>query len=405
MVLFREPLFESTYEIEETWLHWTCRGQLVRLCPATRGAALGGCWRRSENEQAWSDCRIEVSLRDVESLAGKPLNAPRLMPSKRARLRAARFLAGEWPRAWRDLVRPFREAHWPLLWMLDQGGEAARELLASNPALGWLAAKELHQRVDLALLLAERRREIAAACGLPGTESVVRTLAKVKLAEVDAELLNRLRQSFSQPAERAVTHLGSINRAALKVATDPAWRSRWSPRAMASLARVQHPDLTRSIEQQLTLLEEESARTREPLPRVETLADLNAALGFRFRVENTAAPKTTPELPALAGLVIEPLLHRWQLKEESEEMHHCIGTEASYWRRIQCDNLRAFRVTSPWRLTFTISRRLVGHAREWHFVEVKGKFNAQPPREAMAQLERWLARYGEPDKAEGKSAS
>lgn len=205
------------------------------------------------------------------------------------RVAACRFLVEHWPEQARTCVRAFPTNHWPLLQFVNAGGEPALELLGSNPALGYLAA-----RAGTANQVGLRRRALAALVGFPETEHAVRLLRKVPLPWISDDFLGQLRTALvggdmddgdtddggdgECDADAILSHLVRINPLALEVARDPELRGRVAPDCLERLsrisARVSHCDL-------IARMREMVARSRdraETPPRIRTLADLDRAV-------------------------------------------------------------------------------------------------------------------------------
>ncbi len=391
-MLFTESVFAVDFSLEPNVLLRRCSTHTERLVPTGPNF---GAWRMPQQVPFTPQLSIPI----VERTARAPLPVRRPWPSHRRRKEAAEFLLDCWPSAWRERVRTFGDAHWPLLGFLFQGGEAARELLDSSPALAYLTALEAPQ--ELPSVVIQKRKQLAARFGFPASQHAVRALSKIPAPELSVSLLTKLRASLQSPsADVLLSHLPAINSPVLEIATSETWRNRIAAPGLREIALL--PTGTRTLADRLEAIARQSRRENLPLPEARTLADLNRAYlrAFAAPVEAplppvpNVAPRATrwtaaspfPAPPIAASQGIEALVSPQDLALEGTLMRHCIGSNSYYEEEIRAGRLYAYRIFSPQRLTFTIRRQ----GGTWTLQEVNGHRNSAASAESMEILEAWL---------------
>ena len=324
-----------------------------------------------------------------------PSWSPRpLRPRQKNRIAACQFLVNAWPLHVRDLVRRFPTAQWQLLMFLNDGGDAALDLLESNPALGFLVGIGTFAGRDgttsLLAALSQKRRHLAAQFRFAPTEASLKMLQKVPPDAVTLPLLDSIRDALQDHrCERVLAHMSRITPAVLKVVIRPELFGRFTPAAIRQLERLSPETPHFDILGRLEDLADSASRKGVVVPMIRSLRDIDAA----FRSPPPPARKPArepkvrfPEPPVLETKTIRAIRSRSALRQEGHVMRHCIGTNRYYLREILGGNLHAYRVLKPMRLTLAI-RELAG---EWQIGEVKGCENALPTQAAMTAINTWL---------------
>lgn len=373
-----------------------------------------GAWQLTAGAWQPFDPRIDISAIEKNARRSEIARLNRRCAA------ACRFLIERWPQEARDVIRGFPSAHWQLLQFVNTGGLPALELLRSNPALGYLAA-----RAGAADQVGLRRRSLAAFCGFPETEHAVRLLRKVPIAWISNEFLAQLRAAMTDErgTDTVLSHLARINPIALEVARDPELRDLVEPDCLARLSRVSaavsHCDL---IARMRGLLAKAHGRALPP-PRFRQLADLDRPLSLPAiaapRPARTRAvpdclvipadipappplqPAThrtrglvfpTPPLPGFAvpGLSISAIGSHSELIVEGDIMEHCAGSQKSYARRVAAGRLYFYRMVVPERLTIAVRPGVGG----WTVEEMKGFRNRSPLDSSRTLVANWLRGCG-----------
>jgi hypothetical protein len=304
-------------------------------------------------------------------------------------------LVNAWPLHMRDLVRRFPTAQWELLMFLNDGGDAAFDLLQSNPALGFLVSTGTFAgRGETASLLAatlsQKRRHLADQFGFAPTEASLKILQKVPPDAVTLPLLDSIREALrDHRCERVLAHMSRITPAVLKVVMRPELFGRFTPAAISQLERISPATPHFDILGRLEDLAASASRKGVIVPMIRSLRDIDAAFlpllpPARRPVREPKA--RFPEPPVPETETIRAIRSRSALRQEGHVMRHCIGTNRYYLREILGGDLYAYRVSAPMRLTLAI-RRVAG---EWQIGEAKGVENALPTQAAMTAVRTWL---------------
>ena len=395
-MFFSESVFDVDYQIVGDQL--LCRYQECdeQIVPWGRGA---GAWRTGGSD--WLPCCPEIDIAFMEEIASTALAARPVGPRQKSRIAACLFLLIAWPLHVRDLVRRFPTAQWQLLMFLNDGGDAALDLLESNPALGFLMATgtfaERGGTASLLVALSQKRRHLAGQFGFPPTEASLKILQKVPPNAVTLPLLDSIRDALlDHRCERVLAHMSRVTPAVLKVVMRPELFERFTPAAIRQLERISPERPQFDILGRLENLADSANRKGVVVPMIRSLRDIDAA--FRppppLAGKPARAPKVRfPEPPVVETDTIRAIRSRSALRQEGHVMRHCIGSNRYYLREILGGNLYAYRVSAPMRLTLAI-RRVAG---EWHIGEVKSFENALPTKAAVAAIETWLRGQPTPD--------
>ena len=148
-MFFSESVFDVDYQIVGDQL--LCRYQECdeQIVPWGRGA---GAWRTGGSD--WLPCCPEIDIAFMEEIASTSRSARPLGPRQKSRIAACQFLLNALPLHVRDLVRRFPTAQWQLFMFLNDGGDAALDLLESvgsdvahEPAVAAESSEQIRLRV------------------------------------------------------------------------------------------------------------------------------------------------------------------------------------------------------------------------------------------------------------------
>jgi hypothetical protein len=315
-----------------------------------------GAWRRRSG-LSWRDWEPEFNLPELARLgdSGDSSAAP------------ARFLLGSWPERARALAGRFAESHWSLLQFCNRQGEAAMQMLESNPAIGMLLAQARRlgplneQPGDL---LSKKRREIAAWFGFPASEACVRILAKVTPPAATVAKLRCLRDYIGQVrgAEETLSRLPRLNEPALSVLFDPLLRREVPPVRLSALAQ-----------------NDDDMAAQDYFDEI--------AKGWRERmrlVQMQALPRGSFPAPPVDGIeAIAAIRTKDELVTEGRLMHNCV---ADYAGRVKRGTAYIYRMTAPERATICIVPSPVG----WILEEAKGPCNRALSYTTHDMIRAWL---------------
>ena len=264
-------------------------------------------------------------------------------------------------------------------------------LLESNPALfalvsaywdeGWLLGLD----DCLAGTLVGKQRALAAILGLPLAEWQVRVLRKLAWYPLSAHEWSRFARQLRNTALAShLQHAPFIAPSAVMFLASEAAVLRWSPKLaadwLAELLRTHHDyaHLTASNVHNAILVADRLG-IEPPACHFRQLEDV--LLGPKSRLLDVQMPYA----PALPGLGAEPLLTLRALKQEGEEMHHCLGQPQDLINGLRGSHAY-YRITAPERLTLSLVRE---HER-WTVDQLRGPNNAEVEDKTRTRVARSL---------------
>jgi hypothetical protein len=301
----------------------------------------------------------------------------------------------------RLVVQPYAEGHWKLLAWMARTGDAAQDLVVSNPSLAFALAcyREFRARRGRPveayappLLVYEKQRRILGWLGFPSSEAVRHILQKVEHPAINAQRLLALRPRLADAGVRQrLAHLPRIGKSVLRMAADGSVLA-VTPRMLQD---IQAGQLDPPDRRALALLHDmvrmwQQVRPRAPLPlfhRFARIGEVHDQLAQEVNREATAAAPmqaapAAPPLPETDAIVA--LTTRQQLVEEGEAQHNCV---ASYFGSVALGYRAIYRVLKPERATLSLVRRRAG----WRIEQLKGPYNRSVRPETRRAVSLWLA--------------
>lgn len=241
------------YAIRGESLEMICGNRRERWRPG--GPEPGAWWQTPGSD--WERFEPALHLPTAERISCRPVNF-----AERGWQSAYQFLLGHWSEEVRTLIRPLPGSHWRLL--LRSRDPAFQDLLFSHRPLAAFLCQSVDGEKEFAGLVGKRRRAIIAALGLPGTDAVVRLLARVSAEDLTLEMLEQLRTAFRGEAEvvRRLTHLPRMNLPLLRILMTPEYRRAFQFEALLQVGRAPTEPATDSIFPRLEQAQESSGRVR-----------------------------------------------------------------------------------------------------------------------------------------------
>lgn len=322
----------------------------------------------------------------------------RLRTGLTLRSQAARDFLAHFPERVLALAGAPPERHWHLITLLARV-PGADELAEGNLALAHAMAsswvfrpRSESQPFRSARRVVRRRRpQIAEWLGFPARPAVVRVLAKVRPSALTVRGLLYLRRTLcSEPIPKALLHLPSLDRCALRIVTDPQLVSH----VTHSFLDDANSDPTEAgLERVAYMLDDilrmagELGQRLGPLRSVSELRRVHDELAESLnRSANEELASTIIPPPPVAGTdEIVPLASAAEILVEGREMHHCV---ASYIRRVAAGQVYVYRVLAPERATLSLRSDRDG----WELDQLQGPGNAAVQHETVQQVQAWLAR-------------
>jgi hypothetical protein len=286
-------------------------------------------------------------------------------------------------------IARFPREHWQALNDFSSGYAGAADLIETSPPLAVCLANAatwdtlLASGLQVSNLIKQRRRKICEALGFPGTESVVRILAKIAPEACNIAALMRMRRRFQNPhLVKILSHITQIGEAELRLI------AYWEPSTYVSvplfleLAAKPKTESFRLLAD-TELMMERSDNIFPPLMSVIDVYRLHGRL-VREQQEKEIATSPFPPPPIMGTATIQPILTPQELQEEGRQQNHCV----SIYAEEVVDNLAyVYRVLEPERATVSIIR---SDDDSWELGEFAGADNSQVSNESMLVVKDWL---------------
>lgn len=307
-------------------------------------------------------------------------------------------------------VGPFKWRQFVLLRLIRHCPETL-ELLQSNPVLAWLcadaiAAQEVPVPKAREIILA-RRRDICAFAGLAATESMVRSIGRMKADDytqdlffnlqkilIDKEKVSRLRLIKKVPASEMRNLCLRFDYMAWALSGEDkngvtVW-DKMGDNVGTNGYRIWTDTMGLGRNLRIPDTEKRLARCKsfEELQHIHdrwsrTLSrDRAVRLTGEFFEKYGTSSFPQPPLPGNADIV--PVITIKELLEEGADMHHCVG---SYAERVMTGESYIYRVLRPQRATLEISDTGDMH----HICQLKLAQNGEPSPETWAKVRYWFA--------------
>jgi hypothetical protein len=294
-----------------------------------------------------------------------------------------------WAAAQVERVEPCFQ--WRLLRWLERTGPPGAELCEGNLALAVLLAAEGERRgLDASQVVLWRRRRVAAALGLPGSESCVRLLGKLQYAGLRPSLVERVARWTHDPETlRRIGHVPRIGLAGwmLHDSGEFAWLDD------GLLTRLLATDDEAALESlhRFTELARSFRRLGHPIPgpihSVGRLAAEAEEMAMRFdQLRDLPGSRRLagPPVPAARGF-IEAMRSVRDVHEEALIMGHCVLDYV--WDALE-GRVALYRVLQPKRATLCLRRSPSG---VWGIDELRQRNNYSPGAATRDAVETWLS--------------
>jgi len=306
----------------------------------------------------------------------------------------------------RDAVAPFTWRHFVLLRMIRLCPQTI-ELVQSNPMLAWILADTIAVQeipmTDAVKWVFRKRREILDFCMGIDSESVVRTLSKIRGGEYSQNVFVELRLLLKKP--QLLDDLRHVKIYANKlylireyrhfaqwifaVMHEDAWDAYGEGNSDADMIRLWRDttylgetlgvaDPTKCMFECGSIDELRRLHDRWTL----TLNNSHAAQRLA-EFEDKFGSRSFPAPPHPGNRDIVPILTMEELLREGEEMHNCV---ASYAHRIMAGECFIYRVLKPERATLEIAAK----GGSVTVLQMKLACNQEPSGYAQRRVADWI---------------
>lgn len=309
------------------------------------------------------------------------------------------------PKQVREVIAPFRFGQWSLL-RLASAHPRFLDLMASNPALGWMLANwgtlrgtpSVDPLATARVLVPLRQRNIAEWVGFPQTEAAVRVIRRIPPTDCSMMAYRALSILMVKPG--ALDVFGHFHRLPVVVLMAAATES-IGPRLtehffrqFAKAISTAHPEDDADGDGSPAQILEDTVRLQAGLPdvplpgQIRSLAALTrfhdqlvAEQDFRAEYKRDFA-LPPPPIPPCDG--IEPLDTARKIFVEANGQHHCLDT---YMVSIQARGYYAYSVTRNGRATVGIRRKRDG---SWRVDQIRGAYNSKVPVALTRFVRQWF---------------
>lgn len=303
-------------------------------------------------------------------------------------------------------VSEFPTRQWHLLAMAARCGDAALDLMRSNPALAFALASNwaFHTppvarplRSARALLArGKKQRDILEWLGFPATGSARKALRKLAHPSLSVPRLLYLRDGLhNQDAARLLSHTTRLNAGAVRLVTDDLLLQFVTPSLLEEVAHSaqedQWPQTAGLLRDTLEMLDHSRADPAGPVIRsIAQLTQLHDTLvddlDWPYIFEDAAPLLPFPPPPLPGNDRIVPIRTLEEIVHEGEAQRNCV---ASYAHRVANERTTfIYRVLEPERCTLSIVRR----GNDWALGELKTAGNGPVMSDTFAAVFEWLNR-------------
>jgi hypothetical protein len=309
------------------------------------------------------------------------------------------------PRPVIDAIAPFAVAyHWELLAFAGRHGEPASDMLRSNPALGFMIARNAEFRrlpgsaphdIERQLLArGVRQHEALSWLGFPEAPRVRRIVRRITHDAISPRALRGIRRHIAAPAVRErLAHVPRLTPAVVEL-VGRGLIDYVSSRLVADVADMPAGDADRLLLRiEDTVFYWPLVFAGEPAPVLHSVARAQqhhvsvceALLHPDLRRRARPRPGEFSPPPLRGTTTIVPITTVARLDAEGLAQRHCVAT---YARHIREGAMYVYQVLAPTRATLSI----VADDGRWRIGDLRGAANALPPRETLEAVEVWLDR-------------
>jgi hypothetical protein len=362
-----------------------------------------GTWQRGLSIERWDEVLQSWEPEDIDPGISLPF------PPHKSNFSVQGFF-NDIPQEVISAVRPFQWRQFVLLKMVRHR-PAMLELLQSNPVLAWLladaiASKEIPISVGSKWVL-RKRKDILEFAGMPSSNSLVKTLSRIKSAKYTQILFENLKKLICHNDKmsmlRFVQYIPGGEILNLLKHFDYSY---WLLSTRDSIGMTIWENLTVDNETDVFHLWTNSKNCAKSLriacpenqlrkcKSIKDLCDIHDLWlnmyntsntdqrNERFLLEYGTYSFPAPPLPGDADII--PITTINELQEEGKEMHNCVGSYVEMIMRREC---YIYRVLRPERATLEISDTTDMH----HIRQLKLAHNRVPGAETWAKVRYWFA--------------
>ncbi len=362
-----------------------------------------GTWQKGLSTERWDDVLQSWEPEETDPGISLPF------PPHKSNLSLRGFF-NDIPQKVISAVRPFQWRQFVLLKMVRYRPETL-ELIQSNPVLAWFLADAIALKQipisDGCEWVYRKRKDILEFAGIPSTDSIVKTLSRIKPAEYTQILFENLKKLLHQNDKMSKLHfIQYIPGKEIFNLLNHFEYSYWLLSTRDYTGMTIWETLTADNEDEICRLWTDSRNCAKSLriacpedqlgkcKSMEGLRAIHDKWSNMYNKVNTAQridqffqdhgtySFPPPPLPGDADII--PITTIKDLLDEGAEMHNCVG---SYAEKVLYGECYIYRVLRPQRATLEISDTGDMH----HICQLKLAYNGEPAAETRAKVRFWFA--------------
>lgn len=294
----------------------------------------------------------------------------------------------------------FPERQWNMLQLLAFCGDAAYDLMKSNPALFFILAsssvflgkpvKRPMRKAATMFRAGIKQRDIIGFFGFPATKSARKIVAKIDFKAINIPNLLYVRKAlFDQSMIRAMSHLPRLNSGVLRVVTDALLLKVASPVLLEEISCCNHEDECALTAQMIKDCVRKHRFVYPDRKKIKIFRSRDELISFYGMINDyfdkcepfkNSSQFTTPPVPGTGKIV--PLLNEWEVVREGLDQNNCVAECLDMIT--ESKNYYLYKILKPERCTLGLSKA----GKYWKIDDIKSRFN-----KPVSQTTRDVVRY------------
>jgi hypothetical protein len=393
------------------------RGKLYDFTPK-RVIVIGGfpplAWKKTEERPVWTPCRphIQIPKKDFKytlnryALFSKQIKTDSHsseVPYEEVKRKLSRLACLRWydtiPYNIRPLIAKYPNRQWHILSFMLRCGDAAFDLVQSNPALAYALSsnwvfrnppvKQPLRSARSLLKPGKKQRDILQWLGFPGTQWMRKIFRKIHVKSLTIPMLLSLQQVIiNRDIAKVLSHLPLINSYVVHVLEEPRFRAMVTYNFLVELANPKRRyDIYGLMYMINDICEANDMLGRQRPIRLdsmdqfnnyheEIIYDLNDKKDYNYDISFP--------LPPIDGTEdIIPITTPKELAEESKLQRHC---GMSYVSRIVRGSSYLYKVLAPERATLSLEKS----DGKWRVGQLLKENNKPVSKDTYHKVTKWL---------------
>lgn len=374
-------------------------------------------WQKTQKIPSWRPCRPQINIPkrnfqktlDKYSIFYKQVKNKLLKPDypyQEVKRKLSRYAWLQWyntiPVHIRPVVAQYPNRQWHMLSFILRCGDAAYDLVQSNPALAYTLAsnwlfhtppvKQPLRSARALLKPGKKQTEILEWLGFPATKSVRKIFRKIYIKSINIQMLQLLQQIIRERTiVKTLSHLPGINRSVIVILSHPQLHTMVTHNFISDLSCAQNEINILDLEFTLTDIYEANTMLhggrRFRINSMEELDNIHLTMidGLnRNRNKKLISDPPFPPPPLQGNEVIIPITTAQELADEGKEQRNCA---LSYLTRIYKGQSFIYKVLASERATLSLEKQKGGY---WMIGQLLKERNRPVSRMTSQSVEEWL---------------